>query len=40
MPGIHPLIGYKLTQYNNWIREIKKNPRYSHLTLPLIDKDR
>jgi len=36
LPGIHPLIGYKLIQYNDWISEIRKNPRYSHLNLPNI----
>jgi hypothetical protein len=33
-PNIHPLIGYKFTQYCEWIKEIGDNPRYCHLTLP------
>ena len=32
--NLHPLVGYKLTQYNNWIEEIRKNPRYKNVELP------
>ena len=32
--NLHPLIGYKLTQYNNWIEKIKESPRYKHIKLP------
>jgi hypothetical protein len=33
--GLHPLIGYKLEQYNLWIENIRKSSRYSDLKLPL-----
>jgi len=32
--GLHPLLGYKLIQYNKWINEIRKSTRYYNLKLP------
>lgn len=32
--GLQPLLGYKLIQYNKWINEIRKSPRYCKLKLP------
>jgi cytochrome b/b6/petB-like protein/LAGLIDADG DNA endonuclease family protein len=32
--GLHPLLGYKLIQYNKWINEIRKSTRYCNLKLP------
>lgn len=32
--NLHPLVGYKLTQYNNWIEKIKESPRYKRIKLP------
>lgn len=31
---LHPLMGYKLIQYNNWINGLKQSPRYAKLILP------
>jgi hypothetical protein len=31
--NLHPLVGYKLTQYNNWLEEIKKSQRYKNIKL-------
>jgi FPC/CPF motif-containing protein YcgG len=31
---LHPLLGYKLIQYNNWINGLKNSPRYANLRLP------
>ena len=34
-PGVvHPLIGQKALQYENWIEGLKRNPRYKSLQLP------
>jgi hypothetical protein len=32
--GLHPLVGYKLTQYNKWINDLRQSPRYCNLKLP------
>lgn len=32
--GLHPLVGYKLIQYNKWINDLRQSPRYCHLKLP------
>lgn len=32
--NLHPIIGYKLIQYNNWIKKIQKSPRYKNIKLP------
>jgi hypothetical protein len=32
--GLHPLVGYKLTQYNKWINYLRKSSRYCNLKLP------
>jgi FPC/CPF motif-containing protein YcgG len=31
---LHPLLGYKLIQYNNWINGLKNSLRYAGLKLP------
>jgi hypothetical protein len=31
---LHPIVGYKLTQYNKWINQIRESSRYSHIKLP------
>jgi hypothetical protein len=32
--NLHPLLGYKLVQYNNWIKGLKNSSRYADLKLP------
>jgi hypothetical protein len=32
--NLHPLLGFKLIQYNNWINGLKQSPRYTNLRLP------
>jgi len=31
--GLHPLMGYKLTQYNKWINDLRQSSRYCNLKL-------
>jgi hypothetical protein len=31
---LHPIVGYKLTQYNKWINQIRESSRYSNIKLP------
>ena len=31
---LHPIVSYKLTQYNKWINQIRESSRYSHIKLP------
>jgi hypothetical protein len=32
--NLHPLLGYKLIQYNNWVNGLKNSLRYADLKLP------
>jgi hypothetical protein len=32
--NLHPLLGYKLVQYNNWIEGLRASKRYCNLYLP------
>ena len=32
--NLHPIVGYKLTQYNKWINHIRESSRYCHIKLP------
>ena len=32
--NLHPIVGYKLTQYNKWIDQIRKSSRYCNIKLP------
>ncbi|KAG2195742.1 hypothetical protein INT47_004846 [Mucor saturninus] len=31
---LHPLVGYKLTQYEVWLNQIQEHPRYKNINLP------
>ncbi|KAG2231116.1 hypothetical protein INT48_007960 [Thamnidium elegans] len=31
---LHPLVGYKLTQYQVWLNQIQEHPRYRNINLP------
>lgn len=31
---LHPLVGYKLTQYKVWLNQIQEHPRYRNINLP------
>ena len=31
---LHPLVGYKLTQYEVWLNQIQEHPRYRNINLP------
>jgi hypothetical protein len=31
---LHPLVGYKLTQYNGWLNSIRESSRYGNIKLP------
>lgn len=32
--NLHPLVGYKLTQYNLWLNNIRESSRYEKIKLP------
>ena len=33
--GNHPLMGYKLIQYENWLKKLKNTNRYKDLNFPM-----